>query len=149
MKVGCRAVAVGLLLALAWAGPLAPLAFAQQPAAPPPAPSTAPPAPAPQMIQEDVKPLPPRAGTDIYDVGAVVATVVSFPAKIALCGLGAALGMIAFGATFSARPDAAAGIIDEGCGGKAQWIIRGRDIRPRPSVSKAFDWENHRFEWEK
>jgi len=60
-----------------------------------------------------------------------------------------ALGMIAFGATFSARPDAAAGIIDEGCGGKAQWIIRGRDIRPRPSVSKAFDWENHRFEWEK
>ena len=148
MKLGFRAVAVGLLLALAWAGPLAPLAAAQQPAAPPPA-QSAPPATPPQMFQEDVKPLPPRTGTDIYDVGATVATVVSFPAKIALCGLGVALGMIAFGSTFSARPDAAAGIIDEGCGGKAQWIIRGRDIRPRPSVSKAFDWENHRFEWEK
>jgi len=148
MKVGFRAVAVGLLLALAWAGPLAPLAAAQQPAAPPPA-ESAPPAAQPQMFQDDVKPLPQRTGTDIYDVGAAVATVVSFPAKVAICGLGAALGMIAFGATFSARPDAAAGIIDEGCGGKAQWIIRGRDIRPRPSVSKAFDWENHRFEWEK
>ena len=140
MKVGFRAVAVGLLLALAWAGPLAPLASAQQPAAPPPA---------PQMFQEDVKPLPQRTGTDVYDVGAVVATAVSLPVKVAICGLGVALGMIAFGATFSSRPDAAAGIIDEGCGGKAQWIIRGRDIRPRPSVSRAFDWENHRFEWEK
>ncbi len=147
MKVGFRAVAVGLLLALAWAGPLARLASAQQPAAPPPAPSTA--TPAPQMFQEDVKPLPEKTGVDIYDVGAVAATVAGLPFKVALCGLGHAFAIVVHGMTFGSRPDATGAIIDEGCGAKSPWIVRGRDIRPRPSVSKAFDWENHRFEWEK
>ena len=138
MKVAFRAVAVVLMLTLA--GPLVSLASAQQPAAPPPP---------PQMFQEDVKPLPPREGTDIYDVGAVAATAAGFPAKAGLCALGAVLGMVAFAVTFASRPDASAAIIHEGCGGKSPWIVRGRDIRPRPSVSRAFDWENHRFEWEK
>jgi hypothetical protein len=146
MRVVFRAVAVSVMLSLAWAGPLAPLAVAQQPVAPPPAQPVAP----PQMFQEEVKPVPTERGTDVYDVGAVVATVAGFPFKIALCGLGTAFGLITLGATFGARQDAVAGIINEGCGtGKSPWIVRGSDIRPRPSVSKAFDWETHRFEWEK
>ena len=141
MKVMFRAVAVSLVLALAWTGPLAPLASAQQPAAPP--------ATQPQMFQEDVKPLPPREGSDFYDMAAVAATAGGFPPKAALCALAGVLGFLAFAATFAARADAAAAIVDEGCGGKAAWIVRGRDLRPRPSVSRAFDWEQHRFEWEK
>src|SRR5215212_12258427 len=86
MKVVIRAVAVSVMLSLAWAGPLAPLAVAQQPAAPAPAqPSAPPPAqpslppPAqpsapPQMFQEDVKLAPRQGGIDAYDVGAVAAT---------------------------------------------------------------------------
>ena len=140
MRVAFRAVAVCLVLALAWGGPLAPFASAQ--------PTTAPPAP-PQMFQEDVKPLPPREGPDVYDVGAVVATAAGMPAKAGLCALGVVVGAIAFAVTFAARPDASAAIIHEGCGGKSPWIVRGRDVRPRPSVSRAFDWEEHRFEWEK
>ena len=65
MRVAFRAVTVCLVLVLALTGPLAPFASAQQPTAPPPAQP-------PQMFQEDVKPLPPREGTDIYDVGAVI-----------------------------------------------------------------------------
>jgi hypothetical protein len=145
MKVVFRAVAVCLMLSLAWAGPLAPLAAAQQPAAPPPAQPAAP----PQMFQEDVKPAPPERGIDAYDVGAVAATALGFPFKVAICALGSALGIVTFAGTFGSRPDASAAIINEGCGGKSPWIVHGSDIRPRPSVSKAFDWETHRFEWEK
>jgi len=145
MRVVVRAVAVSVMLSLAWAGPLAPLAMAQQPVAPPPAQ----PAPPPQMFQEEVKPVPPRKGIDAYDVGAVAATAFGFPFKVALCGMGTAFGIITFAGTFASRADASAAIIHEGCGGKSPWIIRGSDIRPRPSVSKAFDWETHRFEWEK
>jgi hypothetical protein len=144
MRVVFRAVAVSVMLSLAWAGPLAPLAMAQQPVAPAPAQ----PAPPPQMFQEEVKAAPSRQGTDIYDVGAVAATVAGFPFKMALCGLGVSFGLITFGATFGSRPDAVTEIIHEGCGGKAPWIVRGSHIRPRPSVTKAFDWETHRFEWE-
>jgi hypothetical protein len=144
MKVVFRAVAVSVMLSLAWAGPLAPLAAAQQPVAPP-----AQPVAPPQMFQEDVKPAPPQQGIDAYDVGAVAATALGFPFKVALCGLGVAFGIITFAATFASRADASAGIVNEGCGGKSPWIVRGSDIRPRPSVSRAFDWETHRFEWEK
>jgi hypothetical protein len=145
MRVVFRAVAVSVMLSLAWAGPLAPLAMAQQPAAPPPAQPSAP----PQMFQEDVKSAPTRRGTDAYDVGAVAATVAGAPFKALLCGLGISFGVITFAATFGTSPEAVGEIINEGCGGKSPWIVRGSDIRPRPSVSKAFDWETHRFEWEK
>jgi hypothetical protein len=149
MNVVFRAVAVSVMLSLAWAGPLAPLAAAQQPVAPPVAPPPAQPAAPPQMFQEDVKPAPAERGIDVYDVGAAVATAAGLPFKIALCGLGTAFSIITFAGTFASRPDASAAILQEGCGGKAPWIVRGGDIRPRPSVSKAFDWESHRFEWEK
>ena len=138
MKVVSRAVAVSALLAVAWAGPLAPLAVAQQPT----------PAPAPQMYQEDVKETPER-GPDAYDAGAGFLTAVGLPFKAALCVLGAVAGGVIFAISFAARPDAAVGILDEGCGTKAKWIVRGEDIRPRPSATKAFEWETHRFEWER
>jgi hypothetical protein len=144
MKVVFRAVSVSVMLSLAWAGPLAPLAAAQQPVVP-----TVQPVAPPQMFQDDVKPAPPQQGIDVYEVGAAAATGFGLPFKVALCGLGVAFGIITFALTFASRADASAGIIDEGCGSKAPWIIRGSDIRPRPSVSKAFDWETHRFEWEK
>jgi hypothetical protein len=140
MKVAFRAVAVSVMLSLAWAGPLAPRAAAQQPAAPPPAQ----PAPPPQMSQAEGKP-----SLDGYDVGAVAFTAFGLPFKAGLCALGGAFGIIVFAMTFGARPDAAAGIVEEGCGGKSPWIVRGSDIRPRPTVSKAFEWEQHRFDWER
>jgi hypothetical protein len=146
-RAGCEAkpVAVLVMLSLAGAGPLASVAAAQQPVAPPP---PAQPAAPPQMFQEDVKAAAPQRGTDIYDVGAVAATAAGFPFKIAICAIGSAFSIITFAATFGTRPDASAAILHEGCGGKAPWIVRGSDIRPRPSVSKAFDWETHRFTWE-
>ena len=153
MKVAFRAVAVSVMLSLAWAGPLAPLAAAQQPA-PPPAAAPPPPgpiniAPPPQMFQQEVKPVEEKRDIDAYDVGAVAMTALGLPLKVGLCALGGALGVILFAATFASRPDAVAGVVDEGCGGKAKWIVRGSDIRPRPTVSKAFEWEKHRFDWER
>ena len=146
MRVVIRAVAVSVMLSLAGAGPLASLAAAQQPVAPPPAQPTAP----PQMFQEDVKPVPPpQRGVDSYDVGAVAATAFGFPFKAAICAIGTGFGIVTFAGTFGTRPDATAAIIHEGCGGKAPWIVRGSDIRPRAASAKAFDWEQHRFEWEK
>ncbi|MBM3222054.1 MAG: hypothetical protein FJZ38_25890 [Candidatus Rokubacteria bacterium] len=136
MKVVFRAVAVLVMLSLAGAGPLASLAAAQQPVAP-------------QMFQEDVKPAAPQRGMDVYDVGAVAATAAGFPFKIAICAIGTAVSIVTFAGTFGTRPDASAAILHEGCGGsKTPWIVRGSDIRPRPTVSKAFDWETHRFNWE-
>jgi hypothetical protein len=159
MKVAFRAVAVSAVLTLAWTGPLAPLAAAQQPTtpvAPPPAmappPPPVPPAPPgapPQMFQEDVKPVVAEpARTDIYDVAAGAATVLGFPLKAAMCGLGLAFGGIALAGTFGSRPDAATAIISEGCGGKAPWIVRGSDLRPRGGF-KAAEWQGYRPDWER
>ena len=81
MKVACRAVAVFVALSLACAGPLAPLAVAQQPQAAPAAPVAQPTA-APQMFQEDVKPTPAAPSEmDMYDVGAGFATAFGLPVK--------------------------------------------------------------------
>src|SRR5712692_5326739 len=105
MKVVFRAVAVSVMLSLASAGPLAPLAAAQQPIAQQPlAPPPAQPAVPPQMFQEDVRPAPVQRGYDAYDVGAVAATALGLPFKVALCGLGTAFSIITFAATFASRP---------------------------------------------
>jgi hypothetical protein len=150
MKVLYRAVTVSIVLALAWAGPLAPFASAQQlPAQAEPTPMMAQAPQSPQMFQEEVKPLPQRKGIDFYDVGAVGATAFGFPFKLGLCLMGGIFSVTTFAATWGSRPDASAAILGEGCGEKARWIVRGTDIRPRPSITKAFDWEQHRFDWEK
>ncbi len=157
MKLAYRAVAVFAMLSLAWTGSLAPLAMAQQPQAGVEVAQTTPSAPAPStstppaqgaMFQEQIRPVPEPRGTDVYDVGAVAATALGFPFKAFICGMGAGFSIVTFAASFGARPDASAGILNEACGGKAKWIVRGSDIRPKPSAAKAFDWETHRFEWE-
>ena len=156
MKVAFRALATSVMLALAWAGPLAPLAHAQQPSAttPPaaPAPSTpapAQPAPPTAMFQEQVRPAPEPRKTDVYDVGAVAATAFGMPFKAAICALGFATSVVVAAGTFGARPDASAEVLNEACGPGQRWIVRGSDLRPRPSTARAFDWETHRFEWER
>jgi hypothetical protein len=151
MKVAFRAVAVSVVLSLAWAGPLAPLATAQQPATPPvivvtPPPPVAPPPVYPEQVM--VSP-PPPAGIDAFDVGAVAMTAFGFPFKIAVCGIGFAAHIIVFAASFAARPDASMGLLDEACGSGAHWIVRGEDIRTRPSATKAFEWETHRYQGER
>jgi hypothetical protein len=92
MKVVFRAVAVSVMLSLAWAGPLAPLALAQAPVTPseaaPPAPAPAAPGTTWQMFQEQMKAPPEKKGIDAYDVGAVAATAFGLPFKVGLCALG-------------------------------------------------------------
>jgi hypothetical protein len=148
MKVACRAVAVFVVLSLAWAGPLAPFAVAQQPAAAAPAAPVAQPTAAPQMFQEDVKPTPSsQSEMDMYDVGAGFATAFGLPVKAVICLMGFAFGSATFAGTFGSRPDAAAAIINEGCGSRAHWIVRGSDIRPKPNT-KSFELEQNRAEYE-
>ena len=145
MKVACRAVAVFVVLSLAWAGPLAPLAAAQQPAAAAP---VAQPTAAPQMFQEDVKPTPAAPSEmDMYDVGAGFATAFGLPVKAVICLMGFAFGSATFAGTFGSRPDAAAAIINEGCGSRAHWIVRGSDLRPKPST-KSFELEQSRADYD-
>ena len=148
MKVACRAVAVFVVLSLAWAGPLAPFAMAQQPPPPAPAAPAAQPTAAPQMFQEDVKPTPgTQAEMDMYDVGAGFATAFGLPVKAVICVMGLVFGGATFAGTFGSRPDASAAIINEGCGNRAHWIVRGTDLRPKPNT-KSFEWEQNRAEYE-
>lgn len=145
MKLLSRtAIAVFVMLSLAWAGPLAPFAAAQQPVSPAQQPSTP-----PQTFQEEARPPSQRPGIDGYDVGAVAVTAVGLPFKIGLCAIGGAFSIIAFAASWGARPDASTAIVEEACGGKAKWIVRGDDIRPRSATTKTFEWEQHRYDWEK
>jgi hypothetical protein len=144
MKVACRAVAVFVVLSLAWAGPLAPLAVAQQPVAPAPAAQPA----APQMFQEDVKPTPSAPSEmDMYDVGAGFATAFGLPFKTVICIMGLVMGGVTFAGTFGSRPDAAAAITNEGCGSRAHWIVRGNDLRPKPST-RSFELEQSRADYD-
>src|SRR5260370_41838300 len=124
MKVAFRAVAVSVVLSLAWAGPLAPLATAQQPSAPPvievtPAQPVAP----PPMYQEQ-QPPPSQRDVDVYDVGAVGMTAAGFPFKGELCAIGIAGSISVIASSFAARPDASAGIPGRSWRSKAPWIIR-------------------------
>jgi hypothetical protein len=139
MKVAFRAVAVVVLLSLAWVGPLAPLAQAQQPTPPPSQ---------PQMVKEDVKPAPEPEGATLYDAGAVAATMAGLPFKAALCTVGFLASSVVFMATFGTQPRVAASIVEEGCG-RLQWIVHADDLKPTPTKSKAFDWETHRYDWER
>jgi len=136
-----------VVLSLAWAGPLAPFAVAQQPAAAPTAPVAQPTA-APQMFQEDVKPTPgTQSEMDMYDVGAGFATAFGLPVKAVICALGLVFGGATFAGTFGSRPDASAAIINEGCGSRAHWIVRGTDIRPKQDT-KSFELEQSRAQYE-
>lgn len=119
--MGTRLVAVWLAVALLVAGPLAPLASAQQAA------------PQTDQMGTEVKPRRP----DAYDVGAGVYTVLKAPFNVALCAVGGVVGAALFAVTLGSAYRATTRVIEEGCGGP--WIVRGDDIRPEVG---------HRAEWD-
>jgi hypothetical protein len=115
-------VVAALLGALLLAGPLAPIAGAQQPA-PPAQP------PAPDLFQETL-----RAEQDAermkgaYGAGAVAVNVFLVPGRAITCVLGGAVGAAVLVLTFGTGYRAASSAVHEGCGGK--WVVTGDDLRP-------------------
>jgi len=118
-------VVSALLGALLVAGPLAPIAGAQQPA-PPTQPAQP---PAPDLFQETL-----RAQRDdermkgAYDAGAVAVNVFLVPGRAITCVLGGAVGVVVLAVTLGSGYRAASSAVHEGCGGK--WVVTGDDLRP-------------------
>jgi len=107
------------LAALLLAGPLAPLAGAQQPTQPP----------APDLFQETLKAQRDDERTKgAYDAGAVAVNVFLVPGRAITCLLGSAVGIVALAATLGTGYRAASAAVHEGCGGK--WVVTGDDLRP-------------------
>ncbi len=134
------------------AGPLAPLAHAQQPApAAEPAPTdtaqaqqvdtaqsqpmaqvqpVAPPPPMqPDLFQEKLK---GERGSDrsqgIYTAQAVVVNIFLVPGRAITCTAGAIVGVTILAVSLGSGYRAATAMFNEGCGGK--WIVKGDDLRP-------------------
>jgi hypothetical protein len=108
-----------LVAALLLAGPLTPLASAQQPA--PPA--------TPDLVQETLKAeQDSERSRGAYDAGAVAVNVFLVPGRAITCLLGGVVGVVALAATFGTGYRAASAAVHEGCGGK--WIVTGDDLRP-------------------
>ena len=117
-------VVSALLGALLLAGPLAPIAGAQQPAAPPPQ-------PAPDLFQEQLKAQQEaERSRGAYDAGAVAVNGFLVPGRAITCVLGGAVGVVALAATFGTGYRFASAAVHEGCGGK--WLVTGDDLRPDP-----------------
>ena len=112
-------VVSALLAALLLAGPLAPLAGAQQPAQPP----------APDLFQETLKSQrDDERSKGNYDAGAVAVNVFLVPGRAITCVLGGAAGLVALVATLGTASRAASAAGHEGCGGR--WMVTGDDLRP-------------------
>ncbi len=150
MRTAIRILTAVLVVSLVMTGPLAPAALAQQPTQPPqPAQPTPPPAPPvqlqpaqPDLFQETLK--AERAaerGQAAYDAGAVVVNTFLVPGRTITCVLGGAVGIVILAATFGSGYKAAAGVANEGCGGK--WVVTGDDLRPEPQSTRPFDWERN------
>jgi hypothetical protein len=143
MKTGMRILAVAVSLLMLMTGPLAPIAFAQQP--PPPAqPEPAPAQPEPAAQQPaplpQPEPISSSRGSDsaAYNVGAGIANVFYIPGKCVLCAAGVASGVLIMLFTIGSAPRPAAYFAREGCGGR--WYLVGDDLRPETDI-RAFDWE--------
>ena len=148
MKTGMRTLAVAVSLLMLMTGPLAPIAFAQQPSPvqPEPAPQQ-PPTPqcepaAQQPAQAPPEPEPIResrmAEAAAYNVGAGIANVFYIPGKCILCAAGVASGVLVMLFTIGSAPRPAAYFAREGCGGR--WYLVGDDLRPENEI-RAYDWE--------
>src|SRR5215510_12528681 len=156
MKTGMRILAVAVAFLMLVTGPLAPIAFAQQPspvqpepaAQPEPAPQQ-PPAPQPQPVAQPQpqqtmpqQPEPLResrmAESAAYNVGAGIANIFYIPGKGILCAAGVASGVFIMLVTIGSAPRPAAYFAREGCGGR--WYLVGDDLRPESEI-RAFDWE--------
>jgi hypothetical protein len=119
MKTRTRVVSA-LLTALLLGGPLAPLAWAQQPSQP-----------GPDLFQEALKAEQKSGGQkSVYDAGAVVVNVFLVPGRAITCLGGSVLGLVLLGATLGSGYHAATAAVNEGCGGK--WVVTGEDLQSRP-----------------
>jgi len=112
-------VVSALLAAMLLAGPLTPLAGAQQPTQPP----------TPDLFQETLKAeRESERSRGAYDAGAVAVNVFLVPGRAITCVLGGVVGIVALAATFGTGYRAASAAVHEGCGGK--WVVTGDDLRP-------------------
>lgn len=144
MTTAIRSLTVVLIVSLLAAGPLAPAARAQQPATPPaPPPGSMQPAPAqPDLFQETLKAQRSAERFDgMYGAGAVVVNSFLIPGRGITCVLGSLLGVVVLAATLGSGYKAAAGVANEGCGGK--WVVTGEDLRPDSPGTRPFDWERN------
>jgi len=129
MITGTRVVSA-LLMALLLAGPLAPIAGAQQPPQPP----------APDLFQEQLRTQQEAdRSRGAYDAGAVAVNVFLVPGRAITCVLGGVAGFVALAATFGTGYRAASAAVHEGCGGK--WMVTGDDLRPE--VRRASGMESY------
>ncbi len=153
--MGLRWIAASVALAVTLAGPLQPLAHAQQatqpappeaapPAAPPPPPpappTVAPPPPPPAAVTPPPPPPPPpppvvERRPDAYDVAAGVVTVVKAPFNVVLCTLGGVTATALFVLTLGSAYKASTRVVEEGCRGP--WVVTGEDLRPEPARADA------------
>ena len=118
-------VVSALLAALLLAGPLVPVAGAQQPTQPPAQP------PAPDLFQEQLKAEQEAdRSRGAYNAGAVAVNVFLVPGRAITCLLGGVAGIVVLAATFGSAYRAASDAVHEGCGGK--WMVTGDDLRPDP-----------------
>ena len=149
MKTGMRILAVAVSLLMLMTGPLAPVAFAQQPSPVQPEPAaqqqpTPQPEPAAQQPAQQTLPQPEplretrMAESAAYNVGAGIANVFYIPGKCILCVAGVASGVFIMLITIGSGPRPAAYFAREGCGGR--WYLVGDDLRPETEI-RAFDWE--------
>ena len=129
MITGTRVVSA-LLTALLLAGPLVPIAGAQQPPQPP----------APDLFQEQLRTQQDaERSRGAYDAGAVAVNVFLVPGRAITCVLGGVAGFVALAATFGTGYRAASAAVHEGCGGK--WMVTGDDLRPE--VRRASGMESY------
>jgi len=134
------------------AGPLAPLAHAQQPApaadtaqtdtvqaqqvdsaqAQPTAqvqPAAPPPPMQPDLFQEKLKgERTSDRSQGVYNAEAVLVNVFLVPGRAITCAAGAIVGVTILAVSLGSGYRPATSIIHEGCGGK--WIVKGDDLRP-------------------
>jgi hypothetical protein len=120
MITGIRVVSA-LLVALLLAGPLTPIAGAQQPA----------PSVTPDLFQEALRAeQESEQSRGAYQAGAVVTNIFLVPGRAITCVLGGVVGIVTLGLTLGTAYRAASGAVHEGCGGK--WVVTGDDLRPEP-----------------
>jgi hypothetical protein len=117
-------VVSALLAALFLAGPLAPMAGAQQPTPPP----------APDLFQEQLRAeQEAERSQGAYDAGAVAVNVFLVPGRAITCVLGGTVGLVGLLATLGTGYRFASAAVHEGCGGK--WLVTGDDLRPETRSS--------------
>lgn len=156
-----------VIAAFALAGPLAPLAHAQQsdqpselaqatqpappvqaappaqpaplPAQPVPSPAPAAQPPQPDLFQETLKAQRTSDRSQgLYTAEAVVVSTFLVPGKAITCVAGGTVGIALLALSFGTGYRAASYMFHEGCGGK--WIVKGDDLRPDiPSTSMVSD----------